>query len=181
MQRHFSILLILGIIIFSGCVHIASRDNVDRTNQVQRGLTMKDVIEAGDSVTLYYKGTLEDGTIFDQTQQGKPATFQVGTGGLIKGFDNGLLGMKVGESKHIAIPAVDAYGEVNPKAIIDVPLKQLQDANIAVLVGARVNSSNGQAIIVAVDQNTGKVKLDFNHPLAGKNLVFDVNIVEIKG
>ncbi len=181
MQRRLLMLLIIGVVIFSGCIHIASRDNVNRTNQVAQGVSMKDVIEIGDSVTLYYKGTLEDGSVFDETSPGQPATFKVGVGGLIKGFDNGLLGMKVGESKRIEIPAVDAYGPVNPQALIDVPIKQLQDANILVVVGAKVSSSNGQAVITEIDQNAGKVKLDFNHPLAGKNLVFDVNIVKIEG
>ena len=181
MQRRLIMLLVLGLVVFSGCIHIASRDNVDRYNQVQQGLTMKDTIGKGDRVTLYYKGTLEDGSVFDETSPGNPATFQVGTGNLIKGFDDGLLGMKVGESKRIEILAADAYGETNPQAVISVPIKQLQDANILVVVGAKVNSSSGQAVITEIDQNAGKVKLDFNHPLAGKNLIFDVNIVKIEG
>ncbi|QQR92279.1 MAG: peptidylprolyl isomerase [Candidatus Iainarchaeum archaeon] len=181
MKRLVVVLAVLAIVILSGCIHIASRDNVDRTNQVNQGLTMKDVIEAGDSVTLYYKGTLEDGTVFDETSPGDPATFQVGVGGLIKGFDDGLLGMRTGESKHIVIPAVDAYGAVNPQAILTVPIQQLQDANVPILVGARINSSRGQGIITEVNTDSNTVKIDFNHPLAGKNLIFDVNIVKIEG
>lgn len=181
MKHHLIVLAILGIVIFSGCIDIASRDNVDRHNQVSGGLTMKDVIGAGNSVTLYYKGTLEDGTVFDETSPGEPATFQVGTGGLIKGFDEGLMGMKAGESKHIEIDAADAYGEVNPQLIITVPKQQLLDANIPVIVGSRINSSRGQAVITGIDETEAKVTLDFNHPLAGKKLIFDVNIVKIEG
>ena len=181
MKHLVVVMALLGILVFSGCIHIASRDDVDRFNQVPKGLTMKNVIEAGDSVTLYYKGTLENGSVFDETSPGQPATFQVGVGSLIKGFDDGLLGMKVGESKHIEIPAADAYGEVNPAAIITVPQQQLRDANVIIVPGARINSSRGQGIITAINADTHTVEINFNHPLAGKKLIFDVNIVKIEG
>ena len=140
---------------------------------------MKDVIEAGDSVTLYYKGTLENGSVFDETSPGQPATFQVGIGSLIKGFEDGLLGMKVGESKHIEIPAVDAYGEVDPAAIITVPQQQLRDANIIIVPGARINSSRGQGIITSISADTNTVNIDFNHPLAGQSVRFEVQVLGV--
>jgi peptidylprolyl isomerase len=177
----FIAVALLGIIFLLGCVHIASRDNVDSFNQAGGIAVVKNTIEKGDSVTLYYKGTLTDGTIFDQTQTGSPATFTVGVGNLIPGFDNGLLGLHVGDSKHIEIEAKDAYGEVNPLAIVEVPQQQLLDANIPIIPGITVSSSHGQGKIVDVNGQTATVKIDFNHPLAGKKLIFDVNIVAIKG
>ena len=184
MQRHAFIAgIFILLIALSGCIHIASRDNVDKTNLVKGNIQMaeKNIIESGDTVTLYYIGKLEDGSIFDQTSEGNPATFPVGTGQLIKGFNDGLIGMKKGENKIITVPAADAYGEINLQAIIEVPRKQLEDANIPILLGVPVNAQGQSGKIVDINADTNTVRIDFNHPLAGKKLIFDVNIVGIKG
>ncbi|MFH0970292.1 MAG: peptidylprolyl isomerase [Candidatus Diapherotrites archaeon] len=174
--------LILGLgmvlLLFSGCTELPSKQKADSSNQLE-GTIVTDTIQKGNYVTLYYKGTLDDNSVFDQTQEGSPATFQVGVGQLIQGFDNGLLGMKIGEKKTIVIPALQAYGEFNTQAVIDVDEQQLLDANIPVLVGIIVNSSAGNGKIISVDENTNKVKIDFNHPLAGKQLTFEVEILKI--
>lgn len=169
---------ILLILAFAGCTDLPSKDNADQSNLLG-GTIVGDTIQKGNYVTLYYKGTLDDNSVFDQTSEGNPAVFQVGVGGLIKGFDDGLLGMKVGEKKTINIPAALAYGEVNPQAIVEIPAQQLVDANIPLVVGITVQSSSGNGKIVAVDTNAGIVKIDFNHPLAGKALHFDVEILKI--
>jgi FKBP-type peptidyl-prolyl cis-trans isomerase 2 len=104
----------------------------------------------------------------------------VGVGALIKGFDDGLIGMKVGEKKTIDISPEMAYGIYDQTKVIEVPKQQLIDANIPVVPGVTVNSSAGQGKIIAVSADTQTVKIDFNHPLAGKTLHFDVEILSFK-
>jgi FKBP-type peptidyl-prolyl cis-trans isomerase 2 len=176
--------LILGIglvllIAFAGCTELPSKQQVDSSNLLGDTI-VGETIAPGNYVTLYYKGTLDDGTVFDETQPGSPAVFQVGVGALIKGFDDGLMGMKVGEKKTIDIDPALAYGYLLDNKIIEVPKQQLVDANIPVLLGITVNSSAGQGKIIEVNEETGIVKLDFNHPLAGKTLHFEVEIVTFK-
>jgi FKBP-type peptidyl-prolyl cis-trans isomerase 2 len=170
--------VLLVFLFFFGCVELPSKKNADNSNLLV-GTMVTDTIQKGNYVTLYYKGTLDDNSIFDQTREGSPAVFQVGVGSLIEGFDNGLLGMKAGEKKHIVIEPDKAYGNVDPARIIEADKQQLVDANIPVFVGITVNASIGTGKIVAVDEATGKVKVDFNHPLAGKRLTFDVEILKI--
>ena len=169
---------LLLLLALSGCTELPSKENANQSNLLV-GTIVTDAIKKGNYVTLYYKGTLDDGSIFDQTTEENPAVFQVGVGALIEGFDNGLLGMKVGEKKKIVIPPALAYGEFDPSRIVQVERKQLEDANVPILVGVTVGSSAGQGIIRAIDENTEKVSLDFNHPLAGKTLTFDVEILKI--
>lgn len=166
------------VLFLSGCTTLPSKEAADQSNLLE-GTIVTDTIQSGNYVTLYYKGTLDDNSVFDQTQPGSPAVFQVGVGGLIKGFDEGLIGMKVGEKKTIHIEPADAYGEVNPQAIIDAPRQQLVDANIPIQVGLTVQASVGNGKIISIDENAGTVKIDFNHPLAGKALNFDVEILKI--
>ena len=170
--------LLIVLVALSGCTELPSKENANNSNLLE-GTIVGNSIAKGNYVTLYYKGTLDDGSVFDETSPGSPATFQVGVGGLIPGFDEGLLGMKIGEKKKIVIPAAQAYGEVNPASIQVIDAKLLTDANIPIMVGITVNSSVGNAIITAYDESTGKVTLDFNHPLAGKQLTFDVEILAI--
>ena len=177
MQKMMLVILLLTLA-FAGCTELPSKEGANQSNLLE-GTIVTDTIQKGNYVKLYYKGTLDDGTIFDQTDEGSPATFRVGVGGLIEGFDNGLLGMKVGEKKTIVIEAEQAYGVVDPARIVEVDGKQLTDANIPLTVGITVNSSAGQAKLVSYDPVTGKVKLDFNHALAGKRLTFEVEIVGI--
>ncbi len=174
--------LILGlglilILALAGCTELPSKAQADSSNLLGDTI-VGDSIAPGNYVTLYYKGTLDDGTIFDQTSEGNPATFQVGVGGLIPGFDQGLIGMKVGEKKTIDISPEMAYGIYKEDSVIEVPKQQLIDANIPVVPGITVNSSAGQGKIIAVNADTLTVKIDFNHPLAGKTLHFDVEIVK---
>lgn len=171
-------LVLLAILLLAGCTELPSKKNADASNLLE-GTIVTDTIQKGNYVTLYYKGTLDDNSIFDQTSEGNPAVFQVGTGGLIKGFDEGLIGMKIGEKKIIVIEPAQAYGEIDPARIIEADKQQLMDANIPVIVGITVNASVGMGKIISIDENTGKVKIDFNQPLAGKRLTFDVEILKI--
>jgi peptidylprolyl isomerase len=176
--------LVLGIgliliLALAGCTELPSKKQADSSNLLGNTI-VGETIAPGNYVTLYYKGTLDDGTIFDQTTEGNPATFQVGVGALIKGFDDGLIGMKVGEKKTIDISPEMAYGIYDQTKVIEVPKQQLIDANIPVVPGVTVNSSAGQGKIIAVSADTQTVKIDFNHPLAGKTLHFDVEILSFK-
>jgi len=168
---------LLLILALAGCTELPSKKQADSSNLLGDTI-VGDTIAAGNFVTLYYKGTLDDGTVFDETQPGSPATFQVGVGALIKGFDDGLIGMKVGEKKKIEIEPGLAYGFFLKNKIIEVPKQQLADANIPIVIGVTVNSSAGQGKIIEVNDETQTVKLDFNHPLAGKTLTFEVEIVK---
>jgi peptidylprolyl isomerase len=166
--------LLVLLIALSGCTTIESKNQAGESNL----LDVK-VVRTKDFVTLYYKGTFDDGEVFDQTSEGKPAVFQVGVGQLIPGFEQGLLGMKKGQKDTIYVPASLAYGEIDPNKIITVDSQQLLDANIPLQVGLVVDSSIGNGKIIEVDEENKKVTLNYNHPLAGKNLTFEVEILSI--
>lgn len=176
-----SLWVIAGLLILvsiAGCVELPSKKAADSSN-ILEGTIVTDHVQKGNYVTLYYKGTLDDNSVFDQTSEGNPAVFQVGVGGLIPGFDNGLIGMKVGEKKTIVAPPAQAYGEFNASAVLEVPQQQLIDANIPVVQGITVQSSQGNGKIIALDVVKKTATIDFNHPLAGKTLTFEVEILKI--
>lgn len=137
-------------------------------------------ITNGSSVSVNYTGRLEDGTIFDTSlQEGRePLTATLGQGQLIPGFENGLIGMTVGEKKTIEIDPSDAYGEVNPQMMSEVPLTQVPEG---VKVGDQLQGQNqyGPVNVVVKEVNESTVVLDMNHPLAGKKLIFDLEVVSM--
>ncbi len=139
------------------------------------------VIKDGDTVKVHYKGTLEDGEVFDSSEGRDPLEFTMGTGQLIPGFEKAVLGLKVGDSTTANIPSAEAYGESNPQMIVEVEKSQLP-ADLEAQVGTQLqlNQPNGQAIPVLITKvEDEKVTLDANHPLAGKDLTFDIEVVEI--
>ncbi|MEK6970233.1 MAG: FKBP-type peptidyl-prolyl cis-trans isomerase, partial [archaeon] len=156
---------LLLLLALAGCTELPSKKLADSSNLLGDTI-VGETIAPGNYVTLYYKGTLDDGTIFDQTTEGSPAIFQVGVGALIPGFDQGLIGMKTGEKKTIDIAPEMAYGIFLEDRVLEVPKQQLVDANIPVVPGVSVSSTAGSGKIIAVDADTGMVKIDFNHPLA---------------
>jgi FKBP-type peptidyl-prolyl cis-trans isomerase 2 len=137
-------------------------------------------IKNGDSVSVNYTGRLEDGTIFDTslTEGREPLTTTLGQGQLIPGFENGLMGMSVGEKKTIELEPKDAYGFVNPEMISEVPLTQVPEN---VKAGDMLQGQNQygpiQVTVKEVKENT--VVLDMNHPLAGKKLIFDLEVISV--
>lgn len=138
----------------------------------------------GDTISVHYKGTLDDGTEFDSSHnRGETLTFQIGVGQMIPGFDSGVVGMTVGETKNITIPATEAYGERVTEAVQQIPKTSFPE-NFQFIVGQQVQGTgpNGEAVTaVIITEDTEGVTLDFNHPLAGKNLNFEVELVEIVG
>ncbi|MBZ4191135.1 MULTISPECIES: FKBP-type peptidyl-prolyl cis-trans isomerase [Niabella] len=137
----------------------------------------------GDKVKVHYHGKLTTGETFDSSEGRDPLPFEIGSGMVIKGFDDGVTGMAVGDKKTITIPAEEAYGPVNPDMIIEMPKDRLpQDMEVEVGMPLVMSDPQGQQFQVTVKEITDdKIVLDANHPLAGKDLVFDLELVEIEG
>ena len=137
----------------------------------------------GDNVKVHYTGKLTNGEMFDSSEGREPLAFTVGAGQMIKGFDAAIPGMEVGDKKTINIPAADAYGEKNPDAIIHFPKENVPaDMILTLAPGTKLTLSNqqGQPVPVVVLEVTPEtVVLDANHFLAGEELVFDIELVEI--
>ena len=126
----------------------------------------------GDVVGVYYTGTLTNGTVFDTNVGGQLLTFTVGSGQVIPGFDQGVLGMSLNQTKKIVIPVNEAYGPVNPKLIINVPLSEFKNQTITIGMSVTETSVDGQqyqGIVTAV--NSTNATLDFNSKLAGQTFV----------
>ena len=135
----------------------------------------------GDTVRIHYTGTLTDGTVFDSSVEREPLEFELGSGMVIAGFDAGVTGMAVGEKKRFNIPCDQAYGPRNEQAVQKVPRSDIPDS-IPLEVGLQLQMTapNGQPAIVTVAELTdAEVTLDANHALAGKDLIFDLELVEI--
>jgi FKBP-type peptidyl-prolyl cis-trans isomerase 2 len=140
-------------------------------------------VKNGDKVKVHYHGRLTSGETFDSSAGRQPLEFEVGSGMVIKGFDAGVTGMKVGDKKTINIPAEEAYGPKNPDMLMDYP-KDRFPADMQVEVGMPLVMSDpsGQQFQVKISEIKEEViVLDANHPLAGEELIFDLELVEIVG
>lgn len=134
----------------------------------------------GDTVHIHYTGRLADGTVFDSSQGRDPLEFVLGSGQVIPGFDEAVTGMAVGEEKTVTIVASDAYGDRREDLVIPVSRSELPEG-VDPQVGQRLQMSapDGQTFQVSVvEADAAKVVLDANHPLAGKDLTFDIQLVE---
>ena len=148
------------------------------------------IIKNGDTVSVNYVGKLEDGTIFDtslkevaieagkynQMRNYEPLTFTVGVGQMIKGFDEGVVGMQVGEEKTLTIPPEEAYGEYREEFAREIPNNNV---NFTPEVGMKLATDNGLTGTIT-DVNENNFVVDFNHELAGKTLIFSVTIVSVE-
>ncbi|SLN59443.1 FKBP-type peptidyl-prolyl cis-trans isomerase SlyD [Aquimixticola soesokkakensis] len=138
-------------------------------------------VKSGDKVRIHYTGTLEDGSVFDSSDGRDPLEFTVGSGQIIPGLDKHIPGMTLGEKKTITAEATEAYGESNPEARQDVPRDAIP-AEIPLELGTQLQmqTPQGQVIpVTVVDVKDDAVTLDANHPLAGKDLTFAIELVEI--
>jgi FKBP-type peptidyl-prolyl cis-trans isomerase 2 len=173
----FLTMLLLGsIILGSGCT-----DN---------GTGESRAVKSGDTVQVDYVGKLEDGTVFDtsirevaqeediyiEERNYRPLTFTVGAGQMIKGFDEGVIGMRVGEEKTITLPPEEAYGEYDETKLEAIPLEELNMSEKPE-VGQTYSSIYGQFRVI--DVNETHVTFDSNHELAGKTLIFDIELISI--
>lgn len=136
-------------------------------------------IKNGDTVSVHYTGRLEDGTTFDssKTEGREPLTVTLGEGMLIKGFEEGLIDMVVGESKTIEIEPENAYGNVNHDLIVEVPRGNLPE-NLEIGQMLTANAPWGQINVKVVELNDVVGRVDGNHPLAGKKLIFDLEVTD---
>jgi peptidylprolyl isomerase len=138
-------------------------------------------VKHGDVVRVHYTGKLVSGDQFDSSVGREPLEFTVGAGMMIKGFDDAMPGMAVGEKKTVNIPAADAYGEKDPNAIIDFPKENVPE-DMKLEPGMQLTLSNeaGQPFpVVVVEVKEEVIVLDANHFLAGQELVFDIELIEL--
>jgi FKBP-type peptidyl-prolyl cis-trans isomerase 2 len=161
------VIFLLGAILMSGCNLLPGAA----------------VAKTGDTVQVNYTGKLADGTVFDSSEGREPYEFNLGAGQAIPGFDKAILGMKVGEKKTVTIPSDEAYGPHLDDMVVEVPREKLP-SNIEPKVGQMLEATRpdgekiGFIITNVSDNNT--VTLDANHPLAGKDLTFDIELVKIQ-
>ncbi|MCY7311297.1 MAG: peptidylprolyl isomerase [Chitinophagaceae bacterium] len=140
-------------------------------------------VKMGDKIKVHYHGKLTSGETFDSSAGREPLEFEVGSGMVIPGFDNGVTGMTVGEKKTVSIPFDEAYGPRNPEMVIEMPKDRIpKDMDIEVGMPLGMSDQQGQQFqVTIVEIKEEVVMLDANHPLAGQDLIFDLELVEIAG
>ena len=135
----------------------------------------------GDAVKVHYTGRLDDGFVFDSSASREPLGFTLGDGNMIKGFDSAVYGMVIGDKKTVTIPAAEAYGERREDMIMDVPREQVPP-HIQAEVGLQLmlQGGGGQPMpVMVIEVTEEKIVLDANHELAGRDLIFDIELVSI--
>lgn len=139
-------------------------------------------VKDGDTVKVHYTGKLEDGTVFDSSKEGEPLELTIGAGNVIEGFEKGVIGMERGSSKTVTIPPEEAYGSMNEELVAKVKKENFPE-NISPAIGEQLQlkQQDGNIVNVTITEIRGDtVTLDANHPLSGKTLIFDIELVEIK-
>jgi peptidylprolyl isomerase len=141
---------------------------------------MPETVKDGDTIRVRYRGLLTNGEVFDESPEGEPLEFQVGTGQVIPGFDEGVRGMRVGERRTVEIASEDAYGPrvdalVNTIAREGMRLDQEPEVGMSLLMKV----PDGEIPLTVTEVTETHVTLDANHPLAGENLTFEIELLEI--
>lgn len=135
----------------------------------------------GDTVKVHYTGKLDDGTVFDSSVDRDPLEFTIGEGSIIPGFERAVVGMNLGESKTEVIPTDEAYGPHVEEMVVVIDRRQIP-SEIEPEIGQQlhIQQPDGQVLpVVITDVSNSSVTLDANHPLAGEDLIFDIELVEI--
>lgn len=138
--------------------------------------------KSGDTVSIHYTGRLQDGTVFDTSENRDPLEFTIGEGKVIPGFEKVVEGMEEGDTQTATIPSDEAYGERREDLVLSVSKQQLPD-DLDPQVGQRLQmqAGDGQTFQVVISEvETDSVEVDANHPLAGEDLTFDIELVEIR-
>lgn len=137
-------------------------------------------VQNGDVVTVHYTGKLEDGSVFDSSlgEGREPLTVKLGEGSLIKGFENGLIDMEIGEKKTVEIEPENAYGHPNELMITEVMKTQVPEG-VKVDDMLQAMTPAGPVNVRVININEDTVTLDGNHPLSGKKLIFDLEVVSV--
>ena len=172
-------LLSLLIIPLTGCEDKVVEDKEEE--KIEEVVDETIIVETGDNIKVHYTGTLDDGSIFDSSKGREPLAFTAGAGQMIKGFDAAVIGMKVGEVKTITILAEDAYGPYNDELLLTFPRDKLPEG-MEPKVNDRLalTQSDGRQVPVVVTEVTGEgIIVDANHELAGKDLTFEIELVEL--
>jgi peptidylprolyl isomerase len=136
----------------------------------------------GDTVAVEYEGRLEDGTVFDTSANRAPLLFTIGAGDVLPKFEEAVIGLEIGESATVSIPPDEAYGPHYPDAVQTVPVDVFGEGPPPIGGHFSVIGEDGEEYtgwVVSVSDDSVEVTVDFNHPLAGKTLTFDVSLVEI--
>lgn len=137
------------------------------------------MIELGKTVKVHYTGKLENGTEFDSSLQREPLEFKMGNGQLIRGFESGIMEMAVGEKKTLKLTPEEAYGPVHESMILTIP-KSNVPPDVQIGSQLQAEGQDGNPVVFIVRQvNEDNVVIDGNHPLAGKNLLFDVEVIDV--
>lgn len=154
------------------------RSHLKTRTQITRTLA---TIKQGDTVKVHYTGKISDGTVFDSSREREPLEFTLGEGKLIPGFEKAVVGMDIGQTNTVTIPSEEAYGEKRQDMIVQVQKEQIP-ADIKPEVGQQlqIQQKDGGAIPVVITRVTeSSVQLDANHPLAGQDLTFEIEVVDI--
>jgi len=149
--------------------------------KTERNNILSNTINTGDKVKVHYTGSLEDGSVFDTSDGRDPLEFTIGESQVIPGFEKAVLDLNPGESTKITIPSNQAYGEVREDMMVEVERAKLPD-NITPQLGLQLalNQPDGQSIPVIISKLTeSHITLDANHPLAGKDLTFEIELVSV--
>jgi peptidylprolyl isomerase len=141
---------------------------------------MAEAIKAGDTITVNYTGKLDNGVVFDSSEGREPLKFTVGTGQLIKGFDQAVIDMTVGDKKTVTILPEDGYGPRNEDNIVELPRDTVpEDMELTIGMQLHLSDPNGNPVpAVVAEIGDDVIKMDINHMLAGKTIIFDIEIVE---
>ncbi|MBI2547028.1 MAG: peptidylprolyl isomerase [Candidatus Aenigmarchaeota archaeon] len=182
-KKSYIVIAILAIIVIGGLAYLQFG-----------GMMQERTAKVGNLVTVNYIGSFENGTVFDTSiesvaiQKGigdplrtyEPLQFVVGSGQLIKGFDNAVVGMKAGETKNVTLQPQDAYGSYSQDLLVTVNASSIQTQGQSLVVGGSVTTDTGAKGIITKIEN-GNATVDFNSPLAGKVLKFQITLLNIKG
>ncbi len=138
-------------------------------------------VAMNDTVKVHYTGKFENNEVFDTSKDREPFAFRIGAGHVIEGFEEAIMGMEPGQSKTVSVSPEKGYGTHNPDQVIEMPISSVPEGfEIAEGMPLQLQDDNGRVIPVMVVEITDTtVKLDANHPLAGKTLVFDIELLEI--
>jgi len=177
------IMTLISIILLSILlVSCGEKTNLESNNTENMTKKEEKLIANGSEISVHYTGSLDDGTIFDSSHpRGQTLDFTAGAGQMIKGFDDAVIGMKIGEKKTITLAPSEAYGEYDEskKQVIEKSqLESFKNAGYTLEVGEELPTQYGMFKIVDADDTT--ITLDTNHELAGKTLTFEIEIVDIK-
>lgn len=188
------VFLVMGVVIVSGCgrkkeelvqeeerIEEGAKENVAEIIPLEEG-GKKMIVSNGDTVKIEYIGSFEDGIIFDRSKEGSPLVFEVGSRKIIPGLERGVKGMKLNERKRININVNDAYGPRREDIVRSMPRSSFPpDLQIEKGKVLRLKDKEGRLIMGKIlDIKGDDLEIDFNHPLAGKNLVFKVKVVGIE-